>query len=66
MELVKAPNLSLLTKAHENKWVAFSLDYRKLLAVAESLISLRKKVGRAKAVVMHVLPADVGYAPTVR
>jgi hypothetical protein len=66
MELVKAPNLSLLTKAHENKWVAFSLDYNKLLAVAESLVSLRKKVGQAKAVIMRVLPADVSYAPTSR
>ncbi|MBP6858850.1 MAG: hypothetical protein KBC33_03420 [Candidatus Pacebacteria bacterium] len=53
MEPVKAPNLSLLTKAHDNKWVAFSLDYKKLLAVAESLISLRKKIGQTKAVVMH-------------
>ena len=44
MELVKAPNLSLITKAHENKWVAISLDYQNLIAVAESLVSLRKKV----------------------
>ena len=66
MEPVKAPNLSLLTKAHDNKWVAFSLDYKKLLAVAESLVSLRKKVGQTKAVVMHVLPAHMGYAPTAR
>ena len=66
MELVKAPNLSLLTKARDNKWVAFSLDYKKLVAVAESLISLRKKVGQAKVIITHVLPADVGYAPTSR
>lgn len=66
METVKAPNLALLTKAHENKWVAFSMDYKKLLAVAESLISVRKKVGQTKAVFMHVLPADAGYAPTSR
>jgi len=66
MEVVKAPNLSLLTKAHGNKWVAFSSDYQKLVAVAESLIDLRKKIGQAKTVVMHVLPADVGYAPTIR
>mgnify|MGYP001560234680 CR=1 FL=1 len=66
MEPVKAPNLSLLTKAHDNKWVAFSLDYKKLLAVAESLISLRQKIGQTKAVVMHVLPAHMGYAPTAR
>ena len=66
MEPIKAPNLGLITKAHENKWVAFSLDYKKLLAVAESLIALKKLVGQTKAVVMHVLPADVGYAPTIR
>lgn len=66
MEPVKAPNLSLITKAHENKWVAFSLDYKKILAAAESLIDVRKKVGHAKAIFMRVLPANVGYAPTAR
>jgi len=66
MELIKAPNLSLLTKAHDNKWVAFSQNYTKLIAVAESLVSLRKKIGQTKAVVMHVLPAHLGYAPTAR
>ena len=63
MEPVKAPNIGLLTKAHENKWVAFSLDKMKLLAVAESLRLLRQKLGQSKAIVMRVLPADVGYAP---
>ena len=66
MEPIKAPNLSLITKIHENKWVAFSMDYQELIAVATSLVGLRKKIGQAKAVVMHVLPADVGYAPTSR
>jgi hypothetical protein len=66
MEPIKAPNLSLLTKAHVNKWVAFSLDYRKLLAVAESLLDLRKKLGTDMGVVMRVLPPDVGYAPSLR
>ena len=65
MEPVKAPNLSLLTKAHENKWVAFSPDYQKLLAVASSLIDLTKKLGRSKGIVMRVLPPDVGYAPSL-
>ena len=66
MEPIKAPNLALITKAHENKWVAFSLDYKKLLGVSESLVALRKIIGQTKAVVMHVLPADVSYAPTVQ
>lgn len=66
MEPIKAPNLSLITKAHENKWVALSVDYKKLLGSSESLISLKKKIGKVKAVFMHVLPADLGYAPNVR
>ena len=64
MELVQAPNLSLLTEAHQNKWVAFSPDYQKLLAVASSLIELTSKLGRSKGIVMHVLPPDVGYVPS--
>lgn len=61
MELVKAPNLSLLKKVHENKWVAFSRDYKKILAVADSLSSLQKKT--KQGVVMKVLPAHLSYAP---
>ena len=63
MEPVKAPNLRLIKKAHENKWVAFSLDYKKILAAEKSLTDVRKKVGHAEAIFMRVLPANVGYAP---
>jgi hypothetical protein len=66
MEVIKAPDLGILTKAHENKWVALSLDKQKLVAVAESLRLLREKLGDSIAIVMRVLPTDVGYAPTVR
>jgi len=66
MEPINAPNLALLTKAHVNKWVAFSLDKTKLLAVAESLHLLYQKLGHSKGIVMRVLPIDVGYAPSVR
>jgi hypothetical protein len=66
MEPIKAPNLSLITKSHENKWVALSMDYKKLIASSESLVGLKKKIGQVKVIVMHVLPADVGYAPTIR
>ena len=61
MEPIKAPNLSLITKSHENKWVALSMDYKKLLGYSESLIGLKEKIGQVKAIVMHVLPADLGY-----
>lgn len=66
MEPIKAPNIALIKKIHENKWVAISIDYKKLLGYSESLMGLRKKIGQVKAIVMHVLPADVGYAPTIR
>ena len=61
--VVKAPNLKLLKKVHENKWVAFSRDYRRLLAVSPALSSLQKKIGTREAVVMWVLPFRTGYAP---
>jgi hypothetical protein len=65
-ELIKAPDLSLITKSHENMWVALSLDYKKILGSAKSLISLKEKIGQVKAIFTHVLPADIGYAPNVR
>jgi hypothetical protein len=66
MEPIKAPNLSLLTKSHENKWVAFTMNYKKLVAVAESLVELRQKLGEKRVIVMKVLPRDIGYAPHIR
>lgn len=67
MEVAKALNLKALTKAHENKWVALSSDYSKVLAVADTLRALWDKVASIKNVaVMRVLPSDVVYAPTAR
>lgn len=65
-EPIKAPDLSLITKSHENMWVALSLDYKKILGSAKSLSSLKEKLGEVKAVFTHVLPAELGYAPTLR
>jgi hypothetical protein len=63
MKTVNAPNLKLLKKIHANKWVAFSRDYHRLLAVSPTLPALQKKLDGQNAVVMWVLPFDVGYAP---
>lgn len=60
---VKALNLSLINKTHENRWVALSVDYKKLLGSSESLVALKKKIGQVKAIVTYVLPSDIGYAP---
>ena len=65
MEPVPAPNFSILIKSHENKWVAFSMDKQKILAVARSLRCLYEDLGKTEAIVMRVLPADVGYAANV-
>lgn len=59
----KSPDLTkLLNKRHQNKWVAFSPDYKKVTAVANSLLELQNKK-QEKDVVMHILPFNVGYAP---
>ncbi|OHA18983.1 MAG: hypothetical protein A3C08_00690 [Candidatus Taylorbacteria bacterium RIFCSPHIGHO2_02_FULL_47_18] len=66
METVKAPNLKVLNKTHENKWVAVSSDYKKVVAVDDTLRSLQQKVGEKESIIMRVLPSDVGYAPGCR
>lgn len=65
-EPIKAPDLSLINKSHENMWVALSLDYKKILGSSKSLIRLKEKLGQVKAIFTHILPADVSYAPTAR
>ena len=63
---VQAPNLSkILRKDHTNKWVALSTNYKKLLAIGDTLAEVLKKTGSAEVAVMQVLP-DIGYAPHSR
>ena len=66
MEVVKAPNLKTLKKSHEDKWVALSRGYEKVVASAETLRALEEKVDMQEVVVMRVLPSGVGYAPGSR
>jgi hypothetical protein len=60
---VKAPDLTILDKTYENKWVALSCDYKKILAVGDKLADVLK-IKQANKVVMKVLP-QLGYAPIV-
>jgi len=55
----------LLKKAHENKWVAISPGYEKLLAVGKTLSEVLKKTGKEEVVVMQVM-SNTGYAPVMR
>ncbi len=60
--IIKSPNLSIIKKKHINKWVALSVDYKKLFAVGDSLAAVLKKAKQPEKVVMKVLP-NLGYAP---
>ena len=54
-----------LKKAHENKWVAISSGYEKLLAVGDTLSEVLQKTGKKEVVVIQVMP-NTGYAPALR
>ena len=47
-----------LDKTHENKWVALSVDRKKVLASSINLETLRKKMGDMKVVYTRILPAN--------
>ena len=64
-KIIESPDLSVLKEEHANKWVALSMDYKKLLAVGDSLSAvLQKAKFYSEKVVIKVLP-NLGYAPTV-
>jgi hypothetical protein len=66
MKTIQSPNLQILTKAHENKWVALSSDYDRVVAVADTLAELEAHVADKDVVVLRVLPFHLGYAPATR
>ena len=63
----RANDLRKLLKAYENKWVALSLDYSKVLGAGESLQEAKEKAEktREKYVFLKLPPFDVSYAPTL-
>lgn len=64
-KIVNGPDLSVLKDEHTNKWVVLSVDYKKLLAVGETLSAvLEKAKSSSEKVVIKVLP-NLGYAPIV-
>jgi len=64
-KIINSPDLSVLKDEHANKWVALSLDYKKLLAVGETLSAVLEKArSSSEKVVIKVLP-NFGYAPNV-
>ena len=53
----------VLNASHENKWVALSQDYSRVLGVSERLADLMRSVTDVDAVFHRVLPHDVSFAP---
>ena len=62
---MKAPDLSQILKPYENKWVAFSPDYKNVVSSGETLKETSLKLSekdRENAIFYKVLPPS--YAPT--
>ena len=51
----------LLDRSHENKWVAFTPDYSKIVAASESLLQLDKLVTGKNVVFYRVLPGEFTF-----
>ena len=63
---IREKNLGRLVAEYENKWVALSADYRRVLASGSSLKEVDaslKDSERAGAVLHKVLPFNAAYAP---
>lgn len=52
-----------LNRSHENKWVALTPDYSKVIASSDDLVELDKKVAGKDVVFHRVLPANIIFAP---
>lgn len=63
--LVEAPDFTkLLNASHDNQWVAFSSDYSRVLASAESISELLKKLSdkdKSSEPVFYKVPSKNTY-----
>lgn len=55
----------VLKRSHENKWVALTPDYARVVAASDDLVKLDKVMAGRDVVYHRVLPADVIFAPTL-
>lgn len=65
---VVKPDLSKILKPHENKWVALSPDYERVVASGDTLKETAAQVKpdeREKVVFHKVLPFDALYIPAI-
>lgn len=55
---------SILDSSHENKWVAITSDYSRVIRSDDSLRELLRSVSDTTAIFCKVLPHDVSFAPS--
>lgn len=54
----------IINSSHENKWVAISRTYNKVIDFADSLTDLDKKIKNPKEVIYtRILAKNVSFAP---
>ena len=53
----------VLNPSHENKWVALTPDYSRVIGSADSLRELFRSVSDPSAILHRVLPRDATFAP---
>ena len=60
-------DLRRVLKGYENKWVALSLDYSKVLGAGNSLKEAKEKAEKkgGKYVFLKLPPFNVSYVPTL-
>lgn len=66
-QALKSIDLSKKLKPYEDKWVALSLDYRRVFSSGQTLreaIEDLKEMDKNKVIFMKVLPFDMAYVPT--
>ena len=54
---------NIIGVAHENKWIAISPDYSRVLGAADTLRDLIRSINDDDAIFHRVLPHDVSFAP---
>ncbi len=62
MKLKSIDLTKILKEQHENKWVALSRDYTKVMGVNSKLKDLKEKIGDEDVVYMKVPSSDRIYA----
>ena len=63
---IKAPDLNVILKPFENKWVALSPDETQVVSSGDTLFEAESKLNekeRHEAVFFKVIPFNVGIAP---